>query len=152
MTSDPARAETAEVPLRRAAAASIAGTLVNLVGRSACSAIGLAVLGAGLMLLLGQGAGRTALLAAIGVAWLGSAAAAIPVAWAIRQPPATLAAAALASLGVRLAVTLVAAWIVQSNVGLPSEPFVWWVALSQFLLLGLDTAAVVGLFRRVSGG
>lgn len=151
MTNDPARAETGQALLPRPAP-GVLGTLVNLVGRSACSAIVLALLSVGLLILLRQDAGRTAVLAAIAVAWLGSAAAAIPVAWAIRQSPATLAAAALASLGLRLAVTLVAAWLAQSNVGLPSEPFVWWVALAQFLLLGLDTAAVVGLFRRVSGG
>ncbi len=145
MTNDPARAETGQAFPRLLPGVLDSGESGRTLGVLAIVLLHECVV----LILLRQDAGRTAVLAAIAVAWLGSAAAAIPVAWAIRQSPATLAAAALASLGLRLAVTLVAAWLAQSNVGLPSEPS--GVALAQFLLLGLDTAAV-GLFRRVSGG
>jgi hypothetical protein len=69
----------------------------------------------------------------------------------MRQPPQTYAAAALFGLGVRMAVTLVAALAIWRLSGLSHKPFLVLVAVAQCYMLGADTAVLVRLTRRKRG-
>jgi hypothetical protein len=88
---------------------------------------------------------------AIAVAWLGSLASSVCVARAVGRPPIAVATALLIGIGLRLLVTLAAALTIWAF--LPADArdaFLIAVGVVQSLLLIIDSAAQLGLARRLA--
>lgn len=86
------------------------------------------------------------------ISLLGSALAAIPVAFTVNKPPAVFASANLAGIMIRFTVTLALALTLALTGALERAPLLITVGISHLIILGIDVTQLIQLSRRVSGG
>lgn len=137
---------------RAVARVGIARTLSELTAAPTIVAIGLALLA---WWPVTSGYGRPAAVATAAgclIALLGSWASAAPLVLTMRAAPVVFASGALASLGVRFAVTIGLALACWASQALPGDPLMISVGVSQLALLAVDVGMQIRLARRVLGG
>lgn len=122
-----------------------------MAGVSLLVAVGVALVGYWPTANVAGPAGVAAMFAGIGVALLGGWIGLIPSFIVLRRDPRQQINGILGGLGLRFAATLALTAAVYFTGAFEARPLVLWVALSQLVVLAVDTVGLVGLYKRAAG-
>lgn len=100
---------------------------------------------------LAGGAGITAMLAGIGVSFIASVVGGLPIALMGQKSPVDRQTAMMASMGLRMIITLGAFAALALASPLPRVPLAVWTGVSYLVLLAVETAFAVWLVRKRDG-
>jgi hypothetical protein len=123
----------------------------RLGGLGLLVSVGIALIGYWPTASIAGRSGVTAMIAGICVALLGGWIGLIPSLIVLRRDPRQQANGILGGLGLRFAATLALTAAVYFTGVFEPRPLVLWVAISQLIVLAVDTVGLVGLFKKAAG-
>jgi len=124
------------------------GIFVRVGAASAAVAAIMALIGYFPTVRLAGAAGVTAMFVGIGISLIGAWVGVTPTIAYLGKPAREHPTGILAGLGVRFAVTLGLALAAALTDMFARLPLLWWVGISQFVILGVDVFGLVGLLKR----
>jgi hypothetical protein len=124
---------------------------VRLVAASLVGAAALAAVGAVPTYRIAGQPGLIAMAVGIGVSFLGSIVAAVPIAYSRAPTPAARQTAFMGAIAARMFTTLILfGAIVMSHI-VSNKPFALWTGVSYLVLLALETCLAIRLIRQREG-